>query len=357
MVNANPAINKGNYSLDTKAREESFHRKIGKGWEREYRLYRKHWREYPKKQFVSDYPLLADLELSTICNLNCPMCYTTTEEFKSKVTARFMDYHLYRKIIDEIAGKVSAVRLSLRGEPTLHPRFLDCISYAKRRGIREVSALTNGSKLTKDFFKRLMNAGMDWLTISIDGLGQAYENVRKPLKFKDIRQKIKDINTVKKENKTGKPVIKIQAVWPAISQDPQRFYDRFLRYTDLIAFNPLIDYLGKDKDITYEPDFTCSQLYQRLVIGSDGKALICANDEHGSNITGDANKESIYEIWNGKRLNKIRVIHKRKNGFMRIPVCRKCYLPRAADSAERMEVNGREFMIRNYIGREQTVGR
>lgn len=353
MVNIFIPVNKGNYSLETKKREDAFFKNIGAGWEEGYKLYRKNWQRYPNRQFVCGYPLLVDLELSTVCNLKCPMCYTTTYEFKRKSKVRFMDYDLFRRIIDEISGKVPAIRLSLRGEPTLHPRFLDCIIYAKKKGIGEVSALTNGTKLTRGFSNEIIRAGMDWLTISVDGLGKVYENIRKPLKFKDTLQKIRDFNTLKKKNKTNRPVIKIQSVWPAIRHDPEKFYNTFHKYVDLIAFNPLIDYLGKDSDILYEHDFICSQHYQRLAIGSDGKALMCANDENGDNIIGDANNESIYQIWHGKRLSKIRMIHKYRNGFMRFPVCKKCYLPRATDNTERVMMNEREFIIKNYIGRKQ----
>lgn len=350
-------INKGNYSLDTPEREEAFYRKIGRQWPRRYQLYRKNWQSFPKRQFVSAYPLLVDLELSTACNLKCPMCYTTTKAFRAKSRKKFMDYGLFRKIIDEIAGKVPAIRLSLRGEPTLHPRFLDCIAYAKAKGIGEVSALTNGSKLSKDLFKRIMKAGIDWLTISVDGLGEIYESIRKPLKFKDTLQKIKDIKAIKSASKTDKPVIKIQSVWPAISKDPQGFYNIFSDYTDLVAFNPLIDYLNKDKDISYCPGFTCSQHYQRLTVSSDGKVLMCANDEQGVNIIGDANKESVYQIWHGEKLDRIRTIHKQKNGFRHFLICRKCYLPRVTDDAERARVNGKELIIKNYTGRKQYVGK
>lgn len=349
-------INKGNYSLDTKEREAAFHKKIGSQWQAQYKLYRRNWQSFPKRQFVSKYPLLVDLELSTACNLKCPMCYTTTREFKAKSMKKFMDYDLFRKIIDEIAGKVPAVRLSLRGEPTLHPRFLDCITYAKEKGIGEVSALTNGSKLTKGFFTRMMKAGLDWLTISVDGLGRKYEDIRKPLKFKDTLQKIKDIKAIKEANKTDKPVIKLQSVWPAIRNDPQSFYDIFSSYTDLIAFNPLIDYLSRDKNIAHESDFICPQHYQRLTISSDGKVLMCANDENGSVIVGDASRESIYKIWHGEELNKIRLAHKQKQGFMNFIVCKKCYLSRATDVAERAKLRGRELFIRNYTGRIQQIG-
>jgi radical SAM protein with 4Fe4S-binding SPASM domain len=349
-------INKGNYSIESPEREEIFERYRGEGWDEEYRLYRERWTEYPKKQIVSEYPLLVDAELSSLCNLRCPMCYTITEEFKRKVKATLMDFDLFKKIIDEIGQKVPALRLSLRGEPTLHKRFIECIRYAKSKGIKEVSFLTNGSKLSPEYFERIMLAGADWITISVDGLGETYESIRKPIKFDDMLEKIKAAKRMKEQYNSHRPVIKIQSVWPAIRNNPTAYYETFSPYVDLIAFNPLIDYLSKDMDIHYEENFSCPQLYQRLVVGSDGLVMMCANDEENAVIVGDVKNETIYDIWNGERLQRIRNSQKEKKGFMKIPVCRKCYLPRKTEDVERGVVDGMTFIIENYLNRRQVVG-
>ena len=130
-------INKGNYSMDTPEREAAFERCRGAGWEEEYAAYRKKWSSLPQNQEVSEYPLLVDIELSSVCNLKCPMCYTITEKFARQVNTKRMDFELYKRIVDEIGGKVPAIRLSLRGEATLHRNFVECIAYAKERGIKE----------------------------------------------------------------------------------------------------------------------------------------------------------------------------------------------------------------------------
>ena len=106
---------------------------ISEGWEEEYNKYRKNWSDYPENQIVSEYPLLIDAELASICNLHCPMCYTITDEFKEKVNTTLMDFNLFRKIIDEVGGKVLSLRLSLRGEPLLHKNIVECIEYARKR--------------------------------------------------------------------------------------------------------------------------------------------------------------------------------------------------------------------------------
>jgi radical SAM protein with 4Fe4S-binding SPASM domain len=349
-------INKGNYSMDTAEREVRFEVFKGEGWEKEYADYRREWSELPKRQEVRDYPLLVDLELSSICNLHCPMCYTITDKFKEQVNTTRMDWDLYCKIIDEIGGKVPALRLSLRGEALLHKRFADCIRYAKSKGIKEVSTLTHGGKLTLPFFEKIVEAGIDWITISADGIGESYERIRKPLKFEALLDKIKAIKKFKEERGLHKPVIKVQGIWPAIRDQAQEYYDTFAPHVDLVAFNPLIDYLGNDTRIEYLEKFTCPQQYQRLVIGADGLVMKCSNDEENREIIGDANKQSIHELWHSEKMNAVRQLHKRDRGFMESTVCKRCYLPRKTEDEE-AEVGDRTFTVKNYVFRIQVVGK
>lgn len=349
-------INKGNYDMETPERLARFEEYRALGWEAGYRAYRRNWVEYAKNQYVSEYPLLVDIELSTVCNLHCPMCYTITEDFKKSVRRQFMSMELFHKIVDEIGGKVPAVRLSLRGEPTLHPDFVSCIRACKERGIGEVSFLTNASTLTKDRFIEFAEAGADWITVSIDGIGETYESIRRPLRFADTLKKLQDIHEVKAQRGWKRPVIKIQSIWPAIQADPSAFYNTYAPYVDLVAFNPLISGYSSHENsgVVYLEDFSCPQLYQRLVIGADGRVLLCANDEEGRRILGDMNQQSVYEIWHGEPIEIVRALH-RKNAFREVDVCRDCYLPRETED-EYAFVNGRKIVVKNYVSREEPQG-
>ncbi len=354
----NIPINKGNYEMDTEERSRLFEANRAYGWEKEYKEYRRRWVEYPKSQYVAEYPLLVDIELSALCNLKCPMCYTITEEFKNKVSRKFMEWDLFQKIVDEIAGKVPAVRLSLRGEATLHPDFVKCIRYCKKKGIGEVSFLTNGSKLEPDFFIQIAEAGADWITVSIDGLNEQYEQIRSPLKFKDTLDKLKQIKAIKESRGWKRPVIKVQSIWPAIRSNPSEFYNTLAPYVDLIAFNPLIDLLGNDSedDILYEKDFSCSQFYQRLVIGADGKVFVCANDEDGKCVIGNVMEQSVYELWHSEQLNEIRELHK-QGAFKQIEICRRRPAPPPTDDTQHANQNGTQLIIKNYVNRNQVIGK
>ena len=344
-------INKGNYSLDTKAREELFEKNRGFGVESEYKQNRIKWAENPKSFNVADYPLLVDIELASLCNLKCPMCYTITDEFKQKVRAKLMDWSLYTKIIDEIEGKVFAIRLSLRGESTLHKQFIEAISYAKSHGIKEVSTLSNGSKLKdKQFCRDLVKAGLDWITVSADGVGETYNKIRRPITFDQILQNLRNLKEVKAELNSVKPVVKVQGIWPAMEKNPSEYYNAYKELTDLIAFNPLIDYMRElpDNILLHEENFSCPQLYQRLVIGADGRVLLCSNDEEVDECIGDVNLNTVHEIWHGKKMTAYRDAHKQTDGFKQFDICKRCYLPRKTNE-ETHSVNDREFTVKNYV--------
>ena len=77
-------LNKGHFSLDTEERLNSFTKKLSRGWEEEYAEYRSLWKELPKLE-KSEYLLLIDLELASICNLKCPMCYTITLNLSNRL--------------------------------------------------------------------------------------------------------------------------------------------------------------------------------------------------------------------------------------------------------------------------------
>lgn len=348
-------INKGQFTLESEERIQRFEENRGYGVEDAYKENRELWIDYAKRQFVSDYPLHVDIELASICNLRCPMCYTISPEFKTKVNAKLMDFGLFTKLVDECAaGNVYSIRLSFRGESFLHKRILDCVKYAKQKGIKEVSTLTNGLRLDEEMFKQMMEAGIDWITISFDGLGKTYEEIRRPAKYERAVEKIANYAQIKTEAGRVKPIVKIQSILPAIEKDPQAFYDVFAPITDMVSANPLIDFLQSKKDIPKIENFSCPQIFQRLVVGADGLCMMCANDEEGKVIVGDANIQSIHEIWHGKEMSRVREIHRRCAGAKELTACAECYLP-LQTYEEEVPVGDRHVVAEKYASGKQKV--
>jgi radical SAM protein with 4Fe4S-binding SPASM domain len=348
-------INKGQFSLETPDRIERFERSRGFGVEEAYAENREQWTRFAKEQIVSDYPLHVDIELASVCNLQCPMCYTITPEFKQKVNAKLMDYPLFTKLVDECAaGGVYSIRLSLRGESFLHKRIVDCVRYAKEKGIKEVSTLTNGLRLDEAMFGQMMEAGIDWITISFDGLGETYEQIRRPAKYERAVEKIANYQKIKRAAGRVKPIIKVQSVLPAIEKDPQAFYEVFAPITDMVSSNPLIDFMQSKQDMPKIENFSCPQIYQRLVIGADGLVMMCANDEEGKIPVGNVNTQTIHEIWHGAEMTRVREIHRRCAGAAELSACAQCYLPLKTYDAD-VTVGDRTVSAEKYVSGTQTL--
>jgi len=159
----------------------------------------------------------------------------------------------------------------------------------------------------------------------------------------------------KKKNNLDKPLIKIQGVWPAIRDYPEKFYNTFVPVTDLIAFNPLIDYLHNDQEIVYEDNFICPQHYQRIVVGSNGLGSMCSSDDFMDVDIGDLRHNTVHEVWHGEKFKKIREMHE-SNNFKKLKPCKNCYYPRKAEADEEATINGRLVKIENYVNRAQKVG-
>ncbi len=314
------------------------------------------WHIYPRFHILPKFPDHVDIEASSACNMRCPMCFTITDEYKTNVKLTVMKFDLFKKIVDEcVEHGAFSIRLSWRGEPTLNPKYVEMARYAKTRGIKEVSSLTNALKLTPAMFEELVDVGMDWLTISFDGMGETYNRIRAPAKFDEAVAKIRIFHEIKERKGSVKPVVKIQGVWPAVKEDPQGFYDTFRDIVDQVAVNPLLDYLRKDSEIVYRKDFTCPVLWQRLAIGADGKVPLCIHDELSHHIIGDVNRQSIYDIWNGPLLREAREAHLTHVGVQKYKACAECFLPRASQPVT-ATVSGRTMTIENMVKRPDVVG-
>ena len=110
-----------------------------------------------------------------------------------------------------------------------------------------------------------------------------------------------------------------------------------------------MDFEPKIEEIKYLDSFACPQIYQRMYVAADGTAFMCGNDEMGGYPIGDAKLHGIHEIWHGEKLNAVRKKHLKPCGYMDVPVCTKCYLPRATVEDESAEISGLVFNVPNYV--------
>lgn len=347
-------INKGNYTIDTAERLKRYMQARAFGCEDAFYEYRENWSSYPCAQYVSEYPLSLEFQISDVCNLKCPFCYRGRDDYRPDAD-RFMDFEIFKKAIDEVGGKVPAIRFNSTGESVLHPHFVEMIKYAKDRGAVEVSFITNSGAISLEMFEKILLAGADWMTVSIDGLYDAYEKNRYPLRFDETYQRLQGMKRIKEKYATPKPAINIQGIWPMIEPQIDEYMDKMSQVSDYINYSAFID-LAKIKteqeqtnDIS---DFTCPEPFQRMLISLHGDAYGCCcnfgRERILSTSLGNVKDVSVYDLWHGEKFNKLRKSCSTPGGYKDEPTCKGCHMARKMKERA-IKIHSQEYMIREYV--------
>jgi len=109
-------------------------------------------------------PFLVVWDFTHKCNLNCKHCYSDS----SVASQQELSTKEALDVVDQIADfGVTALAFS-GGEPLTRKDFFEVASHAVQRGLY-VSVATNGTLLTKENVKKLKQAKINYVEISIDG--------------------------------------------------------------------------------------------------------------------------------------------------------------------------------------------
>jgi len=288
-----------------------------------YFFNRLQWHYYPRLAYVKKYPIHVDIELSSHCQLNCPMCFRFHRKIENQGN---MSFETFKKIIDSISGKVFSIKFTGRGEPLMNKHFSEFLDYLKYSKFGEVAMITNGQLMTEDIMHSVIDNNMDFISFSIDGLKETYEKIRYPGKYEDIYQIVNKLYQLRKKKGKKKPMIRIQSVNISIDNEKE-FLKLWSPISDDIFFLYYKDYSENAANIQM-PNYTCPLLYQRMIIHFNGTVPMCINDEYEDSIMGDILEESIYKIWQGERFAKARELNKQGMRLESYSNCLKCALTR-----------------------------
>lgn len=284
--------------------------------EKRYLEYRRKWDYYTEIKEVGPAPLHVDIEVTSVCNLECFMC----ERHKMTRKNGFMEYTSFCRIVDECANSgVYSVKLEGWGESLLHKDIFRMIGYAKQRGLF-TSFNSNATLATEDKIRGLIDAGLDRITLSVESLNKdIYESIRRGAKLEETLENIESFIRLKPIG--AKPLLTLQIMKMKKNQDYiADFVKRYKDRVDFISMTNVTSVTG-DSDILKEslvdykslPKIPCPQLWQRLSIYWNGDVTACCGDNDGHLKLGNIKKASLSELWNGERLNELRKRHKRRD--------------------------------------------
>jgi radical SAM protein with 4Fe4S-binding SPASM domain len=300
---------------------------------------------YKLEKCRSKEPVVYNIETTNACNMKCEMCPRTTmmtrkiatmdqdtfkkvvaqmkpfseeewqtwESFvedKYKITPNDMsENHFFLYIIPKI------IQLHGYGDPLLDKRIADRVRILKERGFYTYFSC-NPSNIDIQKNLEMFEAGLDYIKYSIETVDDTLHKKIRGM-ASDFSESFKKINILLEEKKRNNFHTTIVITMLDLHRENQKEeYDKLLR-----AFDGLDVYIYlKSQDTQwYQNKYEgtksvhwsefCQHPWLSMTIKSDGEVAMCMEDFNNEIILGDAKKELLYDIWNGKKYQKFREDH------------------------------------------------
>lgn len=297
----------------------------------------------------SQEPFVFNIETTNVCNMECVMC---PRPKLMKRPIRHMDMPLFEKIISQIkphpriklnrfwdfARSEYSVREASRdenafyfytvsksltlhgfGEPLLDPHMTERIGLCSKNNIPTyfscVPANINVEKVIG-----MMKAGLGTIKFSLDALDD--ESQRKirgnNCNFTQAYKKICEVVKIKAKDPSIKTKVVVAMLELSQSKNSKDLFKRFMNlWRDL----PVFAYIkSQDNRWFHEEDSSveCKSHYESqycefpwlsLTVMADGTVVPCSQDYNCEMVMGDANRQTLKEIWNSKSYGNFRKWH------------------------------------------------
>ncbi len=159
-------------------------------------------------------PLPTFLQIEPVgqCNLRCQMCpIQFRQDGPPNGPPAFMEFDTFTRLIDGLPG-LEELQLQGLGEPMMHPRFFDMVSYAARRGVR-VGTNSSLTLLNPQRAERCVTSGLAELNFSLDGAtAETYERIRVRAHFDRVLRNLGLLLAAKERLGSAAPELKIVVV-------------------------------------------------------------------------------------------------------------------------------------------------
>lgn len=269
---------------------------------------------------------------TTYCNFKCIYCgyslgYKKMNE-KYSFEPQNMTIETYKKVVDQIKKfpkKLKMLSLTGQGEPLINKNLPLMIKLAKDADIAErIEIITNASLLTKSMSDALIDAGLDTLRISLQGLSsRKYKEIcGADIDFDEFMNNIKYFYNHKKNTNLFVKTMDVSLE----REEEDKFYKLFGDCTDrmyiekmLPAYDGVKITKGMNVDydrygVKHEKRDVCPLPFFMLGVFPNGDVEPC-DTLYKPIILGNINENNLIEMWNGDKLKEFWKLQLKKNRY------------------------------------------
>lgn len=137
---------------------------------------------------------IISISVTDLCNMNCNMCWKAKHKKNNMCS---MSFEVFQNILAQISFLAPAKVFLWGGEPLLNPNLFKMIRQLKKKHFM-CYLVTNGLLLS-DFIDELIDCGLDYICVSLDGIDEIQDEIRGVAgSFKKIENGILLLNEKKK---------------------------------------------------------------------------------------------------------------------------------------------------------------
>mgnify|MGYP001208639572 FL=1 len=275
------------------------------------------------------------------CNYTCQMCPQSNPGRGANFT-RKMPLAKFEKILDQLVPKYGNPQINLEGsgEPTMAKDLFDYVKAVKKRNLK-CFMYCNGARLKGEFMKKVIDAGIDFIRISVIGYNRdLYNKWMNVDNFNLIISNLKEIKSYISSSGS-----KCQLSTYHLITDNSKIDFEIAEYKknviEVVKSQAYIwkmhnwsgNYNNKNKRLPTERRSCGRPFAPELTVRAGGEkgrtaaVVPCCQTlgppNEAKSILGHLDLETYEEIWNGDRFKKLRQAHEQKK-FDSIEYCKNC---------------------------------
>ncbi len=293
-----------------------------------YLYHRFRYDVFPRERHLDEAPPCVQVEPTSICNFRCTFCYQADRSFSDKQHGHMgaMRLDLYRRLVDQLQGRVDFVSLASRGEPMICKAFPEMLEYSAGKFIG-LKVNTNASLMTERIAHVLLSGAVNWLVFSVDAADpETFARLRVNGDLDDVRRKMEMFQEIRIKHYPDLPII-TRASGVLVEREGQKMGDMQSVWGDLVDQVTFVKYNPWEntyKNPTTDIQRPCSDLWRRAFVWHDGAVNPCDCDYKSMLKVGNAADEGLLEIWRGAAYERLRARHLEGERQTMEP-CRRCY--------------------------------
>lgn len=285
-----------------------------------------------KHERMHTLPVAVKIDISPMCNLSCTVCVHADPNGNPALEKQVFDpkhrmsVEQFRRIIDQIKGRVSAVSLYYVGDPLVHPNLDEMCTIAYDAGLN-VHISTNFSfALTDARIRRIVQSGLTHLSVCVDGLSQEkYEMTRVGGRIDRVLSNLKRVCEFRREMGRHYPRVEVQYLKFQHNLDELEDAEAMMERLGVDQFTSfwgdLHNYTDGDPDVfkVIRPREArgmprCYWPHSSIVIKYNGDVIPCCSyrigmqytEQDDPRILGNVFRTSLADVWNNEKYRRAR---------------------------------------------------